>query len=82
MDPTPIEIIEGLFLGSVGASMNKDALDELGITNILTVADKLPPLYPQLYNYKVIEILDNEESNLKVRLPEAIEFIHSVLSRG
>jgi hypothetical protein len=40
-DPTPVEIVNGLFLGSVGAAMNKTDLTDLGVTHILTVADKI-----------------------------------------
>ena len=81
-DSVPMEIIPGLFLGSIGAAMSKRNLQTAGITHILTVADKIQPMHPNEFEYKVIEILDTEQANLKERLPECIDFCHKVISSG
>lgn len=49
-----IVISQGLFLGSVGAANNKDALKALNITHILTAAKSLGPAYPNDFVYKVL----------------------------
>ena len=41
-------------MGSLGAATNKDALNSKNITHILTVADSLPPSYPNDFVYEVI----------------------------
>ena len=38
-DGIPAEIIPNLYLGSVGAFMNKDKLKELGITHVISALD-------------------------------------------
>jgi hypothetical protein len=40
-DSQPAEIVERVFLGSVGAAFNKDSLMGNGITHILTCASKI-----------------------------------------
>nr|POF11385.1 isoform 2 of dual specificity protein phosphatase 1 [Quercus suber] len=55
-DNVPCKIEEGLFLGSVGAANNKDALKALNITHVLTVASALPPAHPNDFVYKIISV--------------------------
>ena len=40
-DNQPSEIVERVFLGSVGAAFNKESLLRNGITHVLTCADKI-----------------------------------------
>jgi len=40
-DAQPAEIVERVFLGSVGAAFNKDSLTGNGVTHILTCASKI-----------------------------------------
>ena len=40
-DNQPAEIVDRLFLGSVGAAFSKESLARNGITHILTCADKI-----------------------------------------
>nr|CAB3477955.1 unnamed protein product [Digitaria exilis] len=54
-DNTPCPIEQGLYLGSVGAALNKEALKSLNISHILIVARSLNPAYPAEFNYKKIE---------------------------
>ncbi|PPD79366.1 hypothetical protein GOBAR_DD23722 [Gossypium barbadense] len=53
-DTVPCEIEEGLFLGSIAAANNIDALKSLNITHILTVASSLKPVHTNDFVYKVI----------------------------
>ncbi|KAF3455742.1 hypothetical protein FNV43_RR00384 [Rhamnella rubrinervis] len=74
-DNVPCQIEEGLFLGSVGASNNKDALKALNVTHILTVAKSLRPACPNDFVYKVIDVLDREDENIKQYFEECFDFI-------
>nr|CAB3473913.1 unnamed protein product [Digitaria exilis] len=56
-DNTPCPIEQGLYLGSVGAALNKEALKSLNISHILIVARSLNPAYPAEFNYKKIEVV-------------------------
>ena len=42
------------------------------VSAVLTVADTLEPKFPYYFEYKVIEISDDPESNLKQHLLECI----------
>ena len=47
-DAQPAEVIERLFLGSVGAAFNQESLNKNGITHIMTCADKIQPRFPKV----------------------------------
>ena len=47
-DNQPAEIVDRLYLGSVGAAFNKESLSRNGITHILTCADKIQPRFPSV----------------------------------
>ena len=38
-DGIPVEIIPNLYLGSIGAFLNKEKLKELGITNVVSALE-------------------------------------------
>ena len=75
LDREPCKIVEGVFIGSVGAAMWKKRLLELRITSIVSVVDLVPPMYPNTFKYLYIDIPDRTESNILEKLPEAVEFI-------
>ena len=47
-DSVPAEIVDRLYLGSIGVAFNKESLIEHGITHIMTCADNLRPKYPDV----------------------------------
>lgn len=81
-DGQPVKLLDHLYIGSVGAAMNKAALKAEGITNILTVADKLSPMFPTEFTYLSIALLDSMEANLLEILPRALEFIEAAREAG
>ncbi|CAA7398788.1 unnamed protein product [Spirodela intermedia] len=81
-DNTPCLIEEGLFLGSVGAAFRRDALKELNVTHILTVAKSLEPAFPNDFVYKKIEVLDSPYMDLAQHFDACIEFIDEARREG
>uniref|UniRef100_A0A0D9V1A3 Uncharacterized protein n=1 Tax=Leersia perrieri TaxID=77586 RepID=A0A0D9V1A3_9ORYZ len=81
-DNTPCPIHQGLYLGSVGAALNKDALKSLNITHILIVARSLNPAFPAEFNYKKIEVLDSPDIDLAKHFDECFSFIDESISTG
>lgn len=57
LDNLPIEIIPKVFIGSIHAAFNNDALQELGITHVLN-ASRLPPTFPKSFTYLSIDLRD------------------------
>ena len=49
-----LSISQGLFLGSIAAANNMDAVKSLNITHILTVTNSLKPAYSNESVYKIV----------------------------
>jgi protein-tyrosine phosphatase len=76
------QIIDHLYLGSVGAAYNLDSLKSLKISHILTVCEELPPKYPSEFNYKIISVTDEPSTRLENYFKEATDFIKSAVTQG
>ncbi|CAG9330850.1 MKP2_12 [Blepharisma stoltei] len=81
-DNQPSEVLENLYIGSVGAAMCKKNLKDLGITHILIVADQLAPAFPEEFIYKQINILDSPDSNIIDTFTDAFQFIDQGRAQG
>ncbi|GAB4843457.1 Dual specificity protein phosphatase 1 [Ancistrocladus abbreviatus] len=81
-DKVPCQIEEGLFLGSLGAANNKRVLKSLNITHILTVARMISPAYPHDFEYKIIDVLDQEDTDLAKHFDECFDFIDEAKRAG
>ena len=75
-DSQPAEIIENLFIGSVGTAYNKESLIENKITHIMSVAHECAPRFPNGFQYQHYPCYDNpnqiitkyfEKSNLWIK---------------
>lgn len=71
-----------MFLGSVGAAHDRDALDACGITHVLTVAGGFPPKFPDVYEYLVIDVADVSSENLDAHFEKCLKFIARALLDG
>ena len=76
------QITDHIWLGDMVGAGNKFLLKKNGITHILTVALGIPPKYPTIFNYKVINILDCPSANLKVHFQSCIKFIVEAIAGG
>ena len=81
-DTIPAEFLPGIYIGSIGAALNKSLLLENQVTHILTVADNLPPSYPESFEYKNLDVRDDISCNILGVFQEAIEFIDQSLDLG
>ncbi|XVF65058.1 hypothetical protein PTKIN_Ptkin09bG0216000 [Pterospermum kingtungense] len=81
-DNVPCEIEEGLFLGSIAAANNMDTLKSLNITHILTVASSLKPAHSNVFVYKIIPVLDKEDTNISQYFDECFDFIDEAKRQG
>ncbi|GMI71773.1 dual specificity protein phosphatase 1 [Hibiscus trionum] len=81
-DTVPSVIEEGLFLGSIAAANNVDALKRLNITHILTVASSLKPAHANNFVYKVIPVMDKEDTDISQYFDECFNFIDEARRQG
>mmetsp|Transcript_5654 Transcript_5654/g.15833 ORF Transcript_5654/g.15833 Transcript_5654/m.15833 type:complete len:245 (+) Transcript_5654:1180-1914(+) len=65
----------GLFLGSMNAEANLDALRAKGVTHILQVGEGLRQSHPGKFMYKQIYVDDDEREDLVAHFPNCFDFI-------
>ena len=54
----------------------------MGVAAVLTVAGHLPPMFPDQFEYKIVEIADHESYDLKQHFPDSIAYIEKVVKSG
>jgi hypothetical protein len=69
------QIIDGLWLGSLESSYDRETLKKKGITHIISVLAGYEPPFPEDFNYLVINALDNQSSNLIDVFNDTSDFI-------
>lgn len=80
-DNVPIEIIPKLFIGSIHAACNEDALYDKKITHILN-SSRFPPMYPSIFSYLSVDLRDKDDSNILLCIPAANIFIEAGMDAG
>ncbi|EOQ97560.1 nucleoside 2-deoxyribosyltransferase [Leptospira wolbachii serovar Codice str. CDC] len=78
----PNEVIEGLYISGLQASLNKNELRRTGITHILSLGSFLDDPHKGEFNHKSFRILDNKSESLSSILPECLEFIQEGRNNG
>lgn len=54
----------------------------MNVTHILTVADSLPPKYPNDFVYKVVEVEDRRTTDLQQHFDECFDYIEEAKTSG
>lgn len=80
-DNLPVETVSKLYIGSIHAAFNQEALKDLGITHILN-ASRLPATFPKQFTYLSIDVKDKENANLLSCIPTTNIFIEAGLEAG
>jgi hypothetical protein len=75
-------VVPKLFVGSLHAACNIDALKSHGISHVLNISGERRAQYSSAFNYLSIDLRDKDYSNLLSCIPAANIFIHAGLSRG
>jgi len=78
-DSEPVEVLDGLYIGSVGAAFHREHLQLTGITHILSALKGVKPRFPDQFSYCVLELLDSAKQDLLSHLPTALSFIDGAL---
>lgn len=82
-DKLPIQIIDNLYIGSIGAANNKDELLKCGITHILTAAMNIKCLFEDTFKYLKINVLDSPSNDIKQYFSITNTFINeAILEKG
>lgn len=72
---SPTHIIDNIYLGSAYNAANFHQLTNLGIQVIINVTKEISMYFPDDYEYKKIELYDNDQADIEKYLEESYEFI-------
>ncbi|KAL7713004.1 Dual specificity protein phosphatase [Entamoeba marina] len=75
-DTIPSKIIDYIYLGSQDSVTDLAYLKELKIQNILCVAPMIQPLFPNEFNYKIVEIFDLPQFDLRPHISSCLKFLN------
>ncbi|XP_030621815.1 dual specificity protein phosphatase 22-A [Chanos chanos] len=75
------KVIDGLYLGNIRDSENRDSLSRNGITHILSVYNNAKPVMEDM-TYLCIQAADASNQNLSQHFKECIRFIHECRLNG
>ncbi|KAM9817650.1 dual specificity protein phosphatase 22-A [Neosynchiropus ocellatus] len=75
------KVVDGLYLGNIRDSENRESLSQNGITHILSVYNNAKPVYEDM-TYLCIHAADSTSQNLLQHFKECISFIHECRLNG
>ncbi|CAK4599107.1 unnamed protein product [Aphanomyces euteiches] len=80
-DNVPCEVIPKLWIGSIHAAFNLEALHERKISHVLNVSSTVAT-YPQAFTYLTVDIRDKDYTNLLSCIPITSVFIEAGINQG
>ncbi|ETW04634.1 hypothetical protein H310_03825 [Aphanomyces invadans] len=80
-DNLPCEVIPKLWVGSVHAAFNFEAIKERKITHVLNVSGTIAT-YPHEFTYLTVDLRDKDYTNLLSCIPIATVFLESGMQQG
>lgn len=78
-DNKPSKITENIYLGNKEASSNYNFLKENKITHILVCGSDLEIHYADFFKYKIVNILDHDNEDIKKYFNDCYEFIEEAV---
>ena len=72
---SPTHIIDNIYLGSAYNAANYHQLTNLGIQVIVNVTKEISIYFPDNYEYKKLELYDNDQADIKKYLDESYEYM-------
>ncbi|KAL3899486.1 MAG: hypothetical protein SGARI_006447 [Bacillariaceae sp.] len=84
-EPVPIDGMDGLYVGSIGAALNLEALQDEGITHIVSLTDSAPCKWPDQFDCLHIEGVKDKsdpENSIAQYFDKTLPFIDQALAKG
>lgn len=76
------EVYKNIYVGNISTACNKKKLKEFGINNIVTAISGVPALYPNDFNYKLVDVLDVKKQDMIHIFDDTSQFIDNSLKNG
>ena len=81
-DYIPTELIDNLFIGTIGAASNLNQLEKNNITHILIAGQGIKKYFPDKFTYLQFNLLDTALQNIKQYFDKANEFINNAINNN
>jgi len=72
------EILPFLYLGDISDAYNKDALQKIGVTDIITLVPSISPCYTKDFDYLCVPLLDYRSEDLTPFINKVIDEIEKM----
>jgi protein-tyrosine phosphatase len=76
------EVYDNIYVGNISTAYNKDKLKELGINNVITAISGMPEIYPEEFNYMLVDALDIQQQDMRPMFDDTSKFIKDSLKDG
>ena len=80
--PSIIDMIDYLYIGSIGSAYNLTELKRAGITHILCLSAEIQLKYPNDFIYKRVDLMDKPNFDITSSFSSCYEFILNAKSQG
>lgn len=76
------EVYDNIYVGNISTAYNKDKLKELGINNVITAISGMSEIYPNDFNYMLVDALDIQQQDMRPMFDNTSKFIKDSLENG
>lgn len=76
------EVYPNIYVGNISTAYNKDKLKDLGIYNVITAISGMNQIYPEEFNYMLVDVLDIKQQDLIPVFDKTSDFIENALKDG
>lgn len=76
------EVYENIYVGNISTAYNKSKLKELGINNVITAISGMSEIYPEEFNYMLVDVLDIQQQDMRPMFDNTTQFIKDSLKNG
>lgn len=81
-DKEPCQILQGLYIGSMGAARNRASLKRLGVHGIVNASPVVPCFHRSCFQYKTVTIYDDAEEDISQHFHTTNQFITEARKAG
>lgn len=76
------EVYTDIFVGNISTAYNKAKLKELGVTHVVTAISGMRQIYPDEFDYHLVDVLDIKKENLLPVFEKVCQFMDKALEDG
>ncbi|KAK9905626.1 hypothetical protein WJX75_003377 [Coccomyxa subellipsoidea] len=81
-DSEPCMLLDGLYVGSLGAARNLEGLQKRGVTHVLNASPIVPCFHRRHFRYKCVPVYDDVDEDISSFFTETNRFIAKGRRRG